>query len=82
MSHPLRQRTPTIAEYLKYTLFMMLALNINAGISPERECQSIERQSPSPVVACAAVGDSRPENSRRGKKFGDPRIILIDGAGK
>lgn len=82
MSRPCGQRTPTIAEYLKYTLFMMLAFNINAGISPERECQSIEQQSPSPVVACAPAGASRPENSRRGKEFGDARIILIDGAGK
>jgi hypothetical protein len=72
----------TIAEYLKYTLFMMLALNINAGIAPERECQSIERQAPSPVVACAQAGDSRPENSRREREFGEARIILIDGAGK
>lgn len=73
---------PVIAEYLKYTLFMMLALNINAGISPDRECQSVERQTPNPVVACAPVGHSRPEGRRRGKEFGEARIILIDGAGK
>lgn len=61
---------------------MMLALNINAGISPERECQSMERQAPSPVVACAPVGETRPENSRRDRTFREARIILIDGAGK
>jgi hypothetical protein len=61
---------------------MMLALNINAGISPERACQSFERQAPNPVVACAPVGQMRPESSRRGKEFGDAHIILIDGAKK
>ena len=73
---------PVIAEYLKYTLFMMLALNINAGISPESECQSVEQQSPSPVFACAPAGHSRPEGRRRGLEFGEARIILIDGARK
>lgn len=61
---------------------MMLALNINAGISPERECQSIERQAPSPVVACAPAGVTRPENSGRERKFPEPRIFLIHGAAK
>lgn len=61
---------------------MMLAFNINAGISPDRECQSVERQAPSPVVACAPVGHMRPEGSRRGQEFGEARIILIDGARK
>jgi hypothetical protein len=78
---PIRRRTRTIAEYLKYTLFMMLALNINAGISPERECQSIEQQAPSPVVACAPVGHTRPETSRE-RDFNEARIILIDGGRK
>ena len=71
-----------IAEYLKYTLFMMLALNINAGISPERACQSYERQAPSPVVACTPVGPTRPEDTRRGARFGEARIFFIDGAKK
>jgi hypothetical protein len=61
---------------------MMLALNINAGISPERACQSFERQAPSPVVACAPVGQTRPEETRRGKRFNEARIIFIDGAKK
>lgn len=60
----------------------MLALNINAGIAPDRECQSVERQAPNPVVACAPVGHARPEGSRRGRDQGEARIILIDGARK
>jgi hypothetical protein len=73
---------PVIAEYLKYTLFMMLALNINAGISPDSECQSVEQRAPSPVVACAPVGQARPGDSRRSRDHGEARIILIDGVRK
>ena len=60
---------------------MMLALNINAGISPDRECQRMEQQIPNPVVACAPVGAVRPEGSHDWR-FGEARIILIEGAGK
>jgi hypothetical protein len=61
---------------------MMLALNINAGISPDRECQSVEQQAPSPVVACAPVGHARPGDGRRSREHGEARIILIDGVRK
>jgi hypothetical protein len=61
---------------------MMLALNINAGLSPERACQTFERQSPSPIVACVPAGPTRPEDTRRGKRFGEASIIFIDGTKK
>jgi len=74
--------TTAIAEYLKYTLFMMLALNINAGISPDTECPTVEQRAPNPVVACGPTLQSRPEGSWRGRELGEARIILIDGAKK
>jgi len=61
---------------------MMLALNINAGISPERECQTVERKAPNPIVACSPAMQSRPERSRRHREIGEARIILIDGEKK
>ena len=61
---------------------MMLALNINAGISPDRECPTVETKAPNPVVACSPVMQSRPESSRRFRDFGEARIILIDGEKK
>ena len=78
----LGKRTTVIAEYLKYTLFMMLALNINASISPGKECPTVEQRAPSPVVACGPTLQSRPEGRRRGEGHGEARIILIDGARK
>jgi len=74
--------TTAIAEYLKYALFMMLALNINAGISPDNQCPTLEQRAPSPIVACGPTLQSRPEEGRRGGKFREARIILIDGAKK
>ena len=61
---------------------MMLALNINAGISPDRECPTVENRAPNPVVACSPAMQSRPERGRRDRDFGEPRIILIDGEKK
>jgi hypothetical protein len=61
---------------------MMLALNINAGISPDRECPTVERKAPNPVVACSPAMQSRPERGRRHLDFGEARIILIDGEKK
>jgi hypothetical protein len=74
--------TTAIAEFLKYTLFMMLALNINAGISPGTECPTVEQPAPHPVVACGPALPSRPEGSRRGREHGEARIFLIDGEKK
>ena len=61
---------------------MMLALNINAGISPGEECRAVEQRAPSPVVACGSAMPSRPEGKRQGHKNGEAHIILIDGAKK
>jgi hypothetical protein len=61
---------------------MMLALNINAGISPDKECPSIEKQAPSPIVACGPSWQSRRGQEREEKEFGEARIILIDGEKK
>jgi len=61
---------------------MMLALNINAGISPDSECPVVERHKPSPIVACGPALQSRPEGRHRGGEYGDARIIFIDGAKK
>ncbi len=71
-----------IAEYLQYTLFLVLALNINAGISPDTECPKIERPAPRPIVACGPSAQTRPHFNYPRLKKGDPKIILIDGAGK
>ena len=78
----LGKRTTVIAEYLKYTLFMMLALNINASIASAKDCPTVEQQVPSPIVACGPALQARPEVRRRGGEFGDARIIFIDGAKK
>jgi hypothetical protein len=61
---------------------MMLALNINAGISPGEDCRAVEQRAPNPVVACGSAMPSRPENKRQGDTHGEARIILIDGAKK
>jgi len=74
--------TTAIAEYLKYTLFMMLALNINASISPDKACPTVEPRAPSPVVACGPTLQSRPEGSSRRRGGREARIIFINGARK
>jgi len=61
---------------------MMLALNINAGISPDRECATVENQAPNPIVACGPASQSRPERGRRKFEIGEARSILIDGVKK
>ena len=61
---------------------MMLALNINASMSPDKECPTVEQQTPAPIVACGPALQSRPEGRRRGGEFGEARIILINGAKK
>lgn len=71
-----------IAEYLQYTLFLVLALNINAGISPDHECPKLERPAPRPIIACGPTAQNRPQFQHPRLRKGDPKIILIDGAGK
>jgi hypothetical protein len=71
-----------IAEYLQYTLFLVLALNINAGISPDSECPKLERPAPRPIIACGPSAQTRPQFKHPRLNKGGPNIILIDGAGK
>lgn len=53
---------------------MMLALNINAGLSPDKECPTVEQSAPHPIVACGPGLRSRPERDR------PPRTIDLDAA--
>ena len=63
---------------------MMLALNINAGLSPDKECPTVEQSAPHPIVACGPGLRARPEQDRQPRTFDidEAHIILINGEKK
>ena len=66
----------TIADYLSYTLFMLLALNLDSGLAPDSACPRYEAQIER-VTKCPPVRQLRPRAPRPGARQERPSALLI-----